>query len=148
MEFGKGRIDEWCVFLTRADGNRYAPLDREYFSILLAWARKYGADRVYNDFVSIYNRTSNQLDPVCLMLIKKLAARYGEDSEEVELWFTVLYYGMIAEENKRNTKLGKRIKRLGIYQLFYEGLDPAIAADFSKGKTWKQLDKLMLAYGF
>ncbi|SEL49218.1 DUF7004 family protein [Parapedobacter koreensis] len=149
VEFGKGKFDEWCVFLTREKGTRYAPKDKDYFSILLAWAHRYGVDRIYNDFVSVYNCTTNQVDTTCLALIKKLAADYGEhDSEEVEIWFSVLYGGMIAEENKANSKLGKRIKRLGIYQLLYEGYEPAAAADFSKGKQAAALDILMRRRGF
>ena len=55
---------------------------------------------------------------------------------------------MVAEENKLNTKLGKRIKRLGIYQILIENSSPETAAVFSKGKKWKELDDLMKTKGF
>lgn len=35
---------------------------------------------------------------------------------------------MVAEENKLGTKLGKRIKRLGIHQVLYDRYSPAAAA--------------------
>jgi hypothetical protein len=55
---------------------------------------------------------------------------------------------MIAEENKKNAILKKRIKRLGIYQVLIEGMKPEVAAVFSKGKKWRELDKTMLERGF
>jgi hypothetical protein len=56
--------------------------------------------------------------------------------------------GMIAEENKENTILGKRIKRLGMYQTLIEGLPAEMSANFSRGMKWKQLDKECTKRGF
>ena len=55
---------------------------------------------------------------------------------------------MIAEENKGNAILKKRIKRLGMHQVLLENYTPEHAANFSKGKKWKDLDKLMKQKGF
>ena len=44
--------------------------------------------------------------------------------------------GMITEENKRNTRLGKRIKRLGMHQVLIEEIQPAIAVNFSRVMGW------------
>jgi hypothetical protein len=83
-----------------------------------------------------------------LNLTGTLAAKYGEDAEEIEIWLTVIYAGMIAEENKAHAVLGKRIKRLGMYQVLIEKLSPDYAANFSKGKKWRELDAVMKGKGF
>ena len=51
----------------------------------------------------------------------------------------VIYAAMVAEENKQFTRLGKRIKRLGVHQLLKEGLSPKEAANWSRGKAWRDL---------
>lgn len=55
---------------------------------------------------------------------------------------------MIAEENKLNAILKKRIKRLGMYQVLVQNYPPSVAANYSKGKKWRELDALMVHYGF
>jgi hypothetical protein len=58
----------------------------------------------------------------------------------VENIFGILYAGMIAEEQKDKKILGKRIKRLGVHQVLVELVDPKIAANYSRGKRWSDLD--------
>ena len=53
---------------------------------------------------------------------------------------SILYVGMIAEENKRRAMLRKRVKRLGVYQLLIENVAPEEAATFSRGKPWNVID--------
>jgi hypothetical protein len=55
---------------------------------------------------------------------------------------------MIAEENKENTHLGKRIKRLGMHQLLVEQADPLIVANYSRGMSWRAIDADCKARGF
>lgn len=45
---------------------------------------------------------------------------FSEYSNKFAIVFTIIYLGMVAEENKLGTKLGKRIKRLGIHQVLYD----------------------------
>jgi hypothetical protein len=148
VEFGTGGIDIWCVYLTRPGKQRYAPTDKEYFAILQSLGDKHGLQKVYDDFIEIYSLTSKNMDVKALDLIARLADTYDSDAEEVEIWFTVLYAGMIAEENKRKTRLGKRIKRLGVQQTLIDKLKPEEAANFSRGKHWTILNKLMISKGF
>lgn len=148
VEFDNGGFDSWCVYLTRANNPRYAPKDIEYFSILQGLGKVYGGQRIYSDFVEFYNLTNDRVDSSVLNLITSISSKYSDHSEDMDVWFTVIYAGMVAEENKQNAKLKKRIKRLGMYQLLIEGVPPQIAANFSKGKTWRELDKLMVLKGF
>ena len=55
---------------------------------------------------------------------------------------------MIAEERKQYTRLGKRIKRLGIYKLLIEKSNIYEAANFMRGMNWKDIDELCKNRGF
>ena len=55
---------------------------------------------------------------------------------------------MFAEENKAQAKLKKRIKRLGAHQVLIEGRPPEVAAEFSKGRPWQELDEECRRRGF
>jgi hypothetical protein len=148
VEFDFGGFDEWCVFLTRPGQPRYAPKDAEYFFILKNMGSLFGHAKIYNDFTAFYTLTAKQLDKKTLDLITTLSDDYETYAEEMDIWFTVIYAGMVAEENKVNAVLKKRIKRLGMHQVLLEKFEPEAAADFSKGKKWKELDKLMKEKGF
>ncbi|MEI8165737.1 MAG: hypothetical protein WCG26_05140, partial [Chloroflexales bacterium] len=65
---------------------------------------------------------------------------YADDSLAVDILLSILYAGMIAEENKHRAKLRKRVKRLGVHQVLVEHLAPEEAATFSKGKSWEVID--------
>jgi len=147
IEFDKGSFDDWCVFLTRPAQNRYAPKDTEYFTILRRLADIHCAIKIFNDFCSFYKDTDTQLNPGILDYISLISDSYGADAEEIDIWFTVIYAGMVAEENKTSTKLRKRIKRLGMHQLLIEDLGADYAAHFSRGKKWQELESIMKARG-
>lgn len=46
---------------------------------------------------------------------------------------------MIAEEQKQFTRLGKRIKRLGIHMLLLESKSVHEAANFIRGMGWRDI---------
>ncbi|MEN8117534.1 MAG: hypothetical protein ABFS16_11185 [Bacteroidota bacterium] len=148
IEFDTGSFDSWCVYVTKPDGERFAPTDIQYFSRLKKLGKKYGSQKIYDDFVVTFNRTTKEVDPTIFELISTLSKYYKADALEIEIWFSVIYAGMIAEENKENAILKKRIKRLGMHQLLLDDFKPEDAATFSKGKKWKELDRLMKKLGF
>lgn len=82
-----------------------------------------------------------------LTKITNIANNYG-DKITIDIWFTVIYAGMIAEENKEKAILKKRVKRLGMHQLLVENETQDFAANFSKGKKWRSLDAIMKKHGF
>lgn len=148
VTFDQGSFDEWCVYLQRNGQRKYAPTDVDYFDFFKKMGLRFGNERVYKDFCSIYNLTDYTVNPKVLNLITQISDTYGNDAIEMDIWLSVIYGGMVAEENKKNMKLKKRIKRLGMYQLLIEGLPSAIAAHYSRGKKWKELDVLMHKYEF
>ena len=113
LEYDKGAFDDWCVYLTRPNIMRYAPKDNQYFKRLTEYASNYGNNQVYNDFVQIYNVTTKSLEDSVFELIDKLSEKYGEKAIDIAIDFSIIYMGMVAEENKAYTKLGKKVKRLG-----------------------------------
>ena len=143
IEFDSGCFDGWCVFVTLPGRQRFAPADVQYFTRLKELGEKFGPQKIYDDFVVIYNRTTKNVDSKVFELIAALSRFYETDALEMELWLNVIYAGMIAEENKENAILKKRIKRLGVHQVLIDGVSPEKAAVFSKGKKWKDLDEIM-----
>lgn len=147
IEIGKGAFDGWCVYLTNSKG-KHAPRDKDYFRVLKGFGTVFGRDIVYKDFLDIYNRVNNEISTDTLVFITDLSKNYGEYSTKFDIIFTILYLGMVAEENKANTKLGKRIKRLGVHQVLIEKVDYEIAANFSRGLRASEIDSLCKIRGF
>ncbi len=147
--FDNGKFDNWCVYVVESNGSKKAPFDETYFNDLYLISHKYPNDKVYNDFVMIYENTTRTIDQDVLAMIDNLVATYhNEDKIIVEQWFTVIYAGMISEENKENAILKKRVKRLGMYQVLILKMPAHVAAKYSIGKKWRDLDAMMKPLGF
>jgi len=148
LYFDKGAFDNWCVYLARPKQIRYAPTDLEYFARLNDLGNIHGANKIYNDFVHYYALTTREINSQVLNLIQQLSQKYYPDQLEIEILFTILYAGMIAEENKEKAILKKRIKRLGMHQLLIEKLSPEKASEYSRGRKWNELDIICKQKGF
>lgn len=99
--FDSGRFDNWCVYVVNSNGSRNAPFDNQYLSDLLDLSKKYSDNKVYDDFVRIYNKTTSKIDNEVTEFIDNISRTYKEEDRSlIEKWFTVIYAGMIAEENK------------------------------------------------
>lgn len=147
--FDSGKFDDWCVYIVESNGSKKAPFDETYFNDLHQISQRYPNNKVYNDFVMIYERTTRTIDNDVLTLIDKIVATYNdEDKIIVEQWLAVIYAGMIAEENKENAILKKRVKRLGMHQVLIMNMPAREAAKFSFGKKWRELDAIMRPLGF
>jgi hypothetical protein len=139
LYFGTGSFDDWCIYvLGFKDKWMKFPTDEWYFGIVKDWTALRAPEAVYADFVRIYDATTSDAKypataPVVEM-IKAMSWSYKDDFEACVIW-TILYMGMIAEENKEGAILKKRIKRLGMHQILIDGMAPNIAAHFSRGKS-------------
>lgn len=146
--FDQGKFDNWCVYVVEGNGDKKAPFDEEYFTDLKLLNNTYGENKVYKDFLRIYSFTDKTINPDVLNIIEEITNTYKEEDRIIiEQWFTVIYAGMIAEENKALSILKKRIKHLGVHQVLIQGLSPYHAAKFSYGKKWRELDVIMRQYG-
>lgn len=148
LEYDYGSFDQWCVYLTVPGKKRTPPRDTEYFDFLKRLAEAYTTQKVYDDYIQIYNLTGKEVSQSVLTQITNIASSYGADKNNVDIIFTILYLAMIAEENKANTKLGKRIKRLGIFKLLFENSPVSHAANFMRGMNWRDIDVLCKERGF
>ena len=148
LEYNIGRIDQWCVYYTNKEG-RKAPKDTDYFGELYQFSKKYGVDKIYSDYVKIYDKTGKSVDKEVLTYITEIAKEYEEkDILPIDIMFSVLYLAMISEENKAYSKLGKRIKRLGVYSLLKENKTIEESATFMNGMKWREIDKICSKRGF
>lgn len=148
LEFDRGNFDGWCVFLARPGHSRFAPKDWQYFTRLQELSGVYGKEKVYADFVTVFDATNKTLDAELLARISAFSADYMQDILRADIVFTLLYAGMLAEENKAFAPLGKRIKHLGVYQVVMEEMRPREAATFSVGRPWQELARLCEERGF
>lgn len=148
LAFGPGRFDDWCVYLTRPGQQPDPPRDIDYFARLKAIAARHSSQLLYTDFLTIYHRTTADVSPAILELCYWLSRYYGDDALEADMLLSILYAGMIAEENKSRARLKKRVKRLGIHQLLIEDFTAEQAATFSKGKKWQEIDLACTERGF
>ena len=143
LTFEQGKFDNWCVYLRHTNGYAVVPKDEEYFEKVLFLSNNFDANKVYNDFLKIYNNTSDAINLETLNNIYQISRDYGQYADLWWLIFTIIYAAMIAEENKEHAILKKRIKALGIYQVLFENFSPYQASIFSKKKNWKELDIIM-----
>jgi hypothetical protein len=149
LEYDHSSFDDWCVYLTRPNATRKPPHDTEYFQALLALGEKYGMQRVCDDYVAVYGLTGKKVDSRTLKAISQLARSYSEEDKLiVAIVLSILCMAMVAEEQKEYTRLGKRIKRLGIHRLLLENCGVYESANFMRGLGWKIIDGLCKERGF
>lgn len=149
LMFDKGKIDDWCVYVVNSNGERYAPKDIDYLNDLRILSNKYGYNKVYTDFVVIYELTTKIVVQSTLDTIEKISSSYNlEDTLHVNKLFTILYMTMISEENYPNTRLGRKIKRLAIYEILVNNNDVYYSANFMKGMNWRKINELCKIRGF
>jgi hypothetical protein len=148
LEFDMGNFDEWCVWERRSDGSKFAPRDVDYFRKLLNYGETFGHTKVYSDFVAVYDVAGREVTNEAQKVVKARAYEYQTLKEDAEKTFMILLMSMIAENRKRNTRLGKRIKRLGVHDLLLVSRNVMHAANFMRGMKWHEIDCLCREYGF
>lgn len=149
LGYDTGNFDNYCIYVTSPSGKRYAPKDTDYFERLYRLGQRFGINQVYEDFVSIYDKVHKKVEQEVLVdFITELSQHYDDKALLADINFSILYLGMIAEENKENSILGKRIKRLGVHTLLLENLPIDKAANFMRGRRWRELDALCRERGF
>lgn len=104
---------------------------------------------MYNDFVQLWDAATSTPDPSVNNLIDSLVSVHPVSMvDDSRMWYTVLYMAMVSEENYPNTKLGKRLKRLGVHQFLLEGMSPKDAANFSRKMKWGDIAAECQSRGF
>ena len=145
--FGRGRIDNFCVY-HRIEGLTRAPLDTEYFDFMEGLSRSHSAKKVYRRFVTLYEYVCKEIGEDAIELIDTISSDFPKEHRACQTYFTILYLAMVAEENYPGTKLGKRLKRLGIHQILIEGMKVETAANWSRRKPWREISEECERRGF
>lgn len=147
LEYGQGKFDGWCVYY-----NGTPPLDLHYFKTIVALGMRYDNQKVYNDFIKLYDITRSEkiLTDIGHKSIESISIEYPRNKLGVEVLFTILYAAMVAEEQKANTRLGCKIKRLGVHQILMDEPPMSIeeAVNYSKGMSWRQISHQCNVRGF
>ena len=137
--FGKGRIDDWGAWMAVPTQEGYycaLPSDKYYFGIVDSMVKIYGQYPVFLDFVRIFVLAGKTIDPKVVNEIRQMATRYSDNENWALNMMLHVYYGMVAEENKENTKIGKQIKMLGLYDIIFNGKSVEDAACCNIGRDW------------
>lgn len=145
--FDKGKIDNYRVHcINHKTKKDWFALDKEYLAWIKRMGNRYDNDSVYNDFVRLYDAVEYDYDFNNIIgLINELDSHYHNQTQK---WWVVFYMTMIAEEHKEGAILGKRIKRLGVYNVLFDGYSAEYTAHYMKDMSWIELDKLMSVRGF
>ena len=146
LSFGRGNFDDWAIIVKHPTYPRM-PTDEWYFKKLVKFSLYSSPVELYEQFVAIYDVTTKKVEQEVLDMISGIAKKYPNPIE-VDIVFCILYMGMIAEENKEGAILGKKIKRLGVYQTLVEGLHTSISAHYSRGKSADYLIEVCRYRGF
>lgn len=138
--FDKGNFDDWCVFVKEKNEIK-CYTDKDYFNVIKSLSKIYGVEMVYDDFKTIYFSVNKQFDINKMVTeCESIAKHYAEKTLK---WWIVLYMTMVAEENKKNKILGKRIKHLGIYNILFDKYEIDYVTSYMNGMKWYELNKLM-----
>ena len=145
--FDEGKFDKFCVHcINHRTGKKWFALDKEYLSWIKRLSNRYNVDLVYSDFVRLYDFVQKDYDLEGVIgLIEELDSHYHNSTQK---WWVVFYMTMVAEENKDGAILGKRIKRLGVYNVLFDGYSVDYTAKYMNGMNWVKLDELMVCRGF
>ena len=144
--FGTGKFDDFCAWFGRFDPSLNdrtimcsKPLDVHYFDIVRFLGSQYGNWKVYHDILHFYEHTGKTVDEKVINEIMNMSLSYGVNIDFAYNAFMQIYYGMIAEENKENTRLGKSIKMNGLYRVLIDQVSVDIAASECCGKPYTEI---------
>lgn len=133
-----GRFDNFCVYVLKPKKRRlqrWTPKDKDYFKWLKLQGKKYGNNEVYNDFITLYKSINiNTTFKEVVDITRDFNHKYGVKNHH---WWVILALTLIAEENKENTILGKRIKLLDVYNLLKDNYPISKIVIYMQGKSWE-----------
>ena len=160
--FGQGSFDLWCAYLIALNpdpsDNRwyaFAAKDAYYFERLYFLGTRMDEGltlkKVYGHLMHLFELALRKPGVVDMDAISYI---YRVSKEHYACWagmaremFFHVYYGMIAEENKANTRLGCLIKIHGLHELLIGQRPVDIASNCTRGLSWHEIQAECDAYG-
>lgn len=151
LYFDKGAFDNWCVHtFDSRKRKKYFPLDYDYLYWIQQLGLQYGNEKVYNDFLQVYECVRKDVtNRECYEVTREVDSHYVEDTQ---VWWVIFFMTMYAECMKENTKLGKRIKHLAVYNVLIDKDEVEYVTQYMKNTEhlpdwYKYLERLMEARG-
>ena len=138
--FGEGNIDEWCVYCVKPNNRTWFAYDSEYLSWIKKMGKFHGEQKVYDSFCRIFDNVHynfNMGDGY------NIVCEVSKDYHRTGHFWAWFWMTMIAEERKDNAILGKRIKRLGVYNMLFDKYKLGYVTQYMVGKKWYELEALM-----
>lgn len=139
--FGKGLYDDFCTYIGHpvwSDTDKTfvtmcgTVTDAVYFDMCKTLCDRYGTDLIYRRHLTgLYNRVGNFVDKTVIEAISNaVSVFHNEDDRNMAvIAYTLIYYGMVAEENHRSGSnpnsrpiCGKVIKMAGLYKHLIENV--------------------------
>lgn len=144
LAFDKGKIDEFRVsFYDETDNLSHSPKDTEFLWFFKKLAEKGNNPReVFDELLAIAKQINKDTEISTVVL-----PHHAKDKSQIRYYYALIA-AMIAEENKEIHIVGKRVKLLGLHQVLLQDMHPKIAAKWSVGMPWKDIDKECKKWGF
>jgi hypothetical protein len=145
LAYDRGSFDSFRVSFYKPGGTYdTSPKDTDFFYFFLSIGNN---QLVWEEILTLSKSVSRKTD------FEKIIIPSITSSIKESKMFYALAAAMGAEENKAGTRLGKRVKLLGCYQVLILNMKPEIAANWSRkmpGKTmdWKIIDQECKKFGF
>ena len=136
------------MFTSKEKGNVEHQRTLNTFNTFTCFQPKSEFKRCILSFVKCGQVTNVPESSMHTLIDELISTHPAEFQMESKLWYSVLYMAMVSEENYRNTKLGKRLKRLGVHQFLIEGMPVVDAANWSRGKRWREIAAECEKFGF
>lgn len=142
--FGTGNIDDWCAWCSYLgkDGHEYCAkaTDMYYFERLEYLGLLYGYDTVYQHLYHIFVECRKDFSFALALTCYELSLFYKDHARLANDMFLHVYYGMVAEENKQNTKIGRLIKMNGLYSLLKDRRGVMMSTKECVGRRWRDIE--------
>jgi uncharacterized protein DUF7004 len=138
--YDRGNFDEFRVsFYDNKLLYRSSPNDAQFFTFFLKMGHP---EKVWKMIIDLAAQIDKHTEFQNIIL-PKLSGSLAEEKV-----FSALAAAMMAEERKAKTKLGKRVKLLGCHQVLRQSLSPRVAAKWSRGKPWREIEEECKKWGF
>jgi hypothetical protein len=147
LESDPSNQHKWFTYFDQLHPDKQYANYVEHLRELQNFAAKYSAQRIYRDFVKIYEGTVLNINPEILKLIARISESYGEDAADLNYLFTIIYFAMLSEQHRKDARLGKRIKRLAVYQALFDQY-PAEEINYYPSRKWWLLEAQCSQRGF
>ncbi|MCQ2375608.1 MAG: hypothetical protein MJ069_06905 [Salinivirgaceae bacterium] len=136
------------VYLKRPNRDGFFASPEHCFAKLVKLRDIFGGQRLYDTFVTIYDRLSTRIDEDVLRYIYMESLQYPKHQMEFDMLMTIFYASMVADEDHPSAMMKKRIKRLSVHQLLIENANCVDIDRFNSSHNWAEIEEMCSNLGF